>query len=694
MDPRWTARPALVGPGRLGAVWVLASVFAACGGSPAEVEEDVAVTGVSVSATPNPVTLDATVEVSAAVQPADAPQGVTWTSDDTDVATVDGAGTVTLHTRGTVTITATSTADPSKSGAVTLEVLCPAPRMVSANPSADTTWENWVPGADCFDYVVQRDLTLQGELLTIEPGTVVGFEEDLGLRIRIDAGISAEGTAAEPIVLTGAEPDGATWTRTQTRGFWKGLSVDNTDHPSNALVHTTIEYTSGFTVADPAGLTLVDQAVVRIESTTSRQSEGYGISIDFQGDVTGGDGNAFTENALGPAWVYATEVPHLAGALLTGNDVDEVVVRPIAIDASSSWPAATYRVIYYTTQAMTVTGGVLTIAPGSTLRFEPDQSMVVATGAAISAAGTAGQPIVFTSTDPTPGSWGGIGLLSSNEEANRFDHVTIEYGGGLVIGGTQSELANLVLTHSGAGVRAHITNTTLRAGAGYGLFVRVGTTLDDFANNVLTGNASGAAYVHAPVVDQILDTNSFTGNAEDEIAVRIGPGMDITEAATWRDLGVPYHLVSVVGLQTVVSAPLTILPGVDILVGPDIGISLQGAGYLQAEGQSDNRISMEAKTAAWQGIEFLNTNGSLDYVDIVDAGSIGWGQAEAPGALTLVATAAAESSIVTVTGSVTFSVPNYSIVFTHGNTIVPGCPGNVYIPPPDAQADHCVLPGQ
>ncbi|CAM3169175.1 hypothetical protein G4177_26335 [Corallococcus sp. ZKHCc1 1396] len=51
--------------------------------------------------------------------------------------------------------------------------------------------------------------------LTIDPGVRLQFEAQSGLRIEQDGSLVARGTAAEPIVFTG---------RTETTGFWKGLS--------------------------------------------------------------------------------------------------------------------------------------------------------------------------------------------------------------------------------------------------------------------------------------------------------------------------------------------------------------------------------------------------------------------------------------------------------------------------------------
>jgi hypothetical protein len=69
----------------------------------------------------DPLTLTATVATTGTASTA-----VTWQSSDQTVATIDGAGVVTSLAAGTTDITATSTADPTKSDAITLTVTEPA----------------------------------------------------------------------------------------------------------------------------------------------------------------------------------------------------------------------------------------------------------------------------------------------------------------------------------------------------------------------------------------------------------------------------------------------------------------------------------------------------------------------------------------------------------------------------------------
>lgn len=82
----------------------------------------VAVTGVSVNAATTMV-VGGTQQATATVTPADATnKAVTWSSSAEDVATVDQNGNITAKKAGTVTITATSQADTTKSDSVTITV--------------------------------------------------------------------------------------------------------------------------------------------------------------------------------------------------------------------------------------------------------------------------------------------------------------------------------------------------------------------------------------------------------------------------------------------------------------------------------------------------------------------------------------------------------------------------------------------
>lgn len=647
------------------------------------------VAGIVVAAAANTVDLPGTVQVTATISPSTAPQSVTWSSSDPAIATVSSAGLVTTLLTGSVVITATSTVNPAVSGSVTIGIECPTPRAVTSNISANATWENWVPDPVCFDYVVQTSLSISTGTLTVEPGTIVGFEKELGLRVTSAAGLVAAGTEAEPIVLTGT---------TAERGFWKGVSLEGRSFSENVVTHTTIQYTGGASISqrEDANLMISADVTVRLEHSTLRHAEGYGLFLGSGANVVGGGNNRMTSNSLGAAYVAASEAEHLkpGGDLLLGNDVDVVTVDPNRLDNEHVWPSATYRVLRTGPQELNVFG-LLTLSPGTEIRIVGDQAVLVWNTGGLNAVGTASNPIRITGDEAVPGHWRGMAFVGSEHASNALEHVIIEYGGSTAIGAGASHRANLTLGQAGAGTisRVRITNSSFRGSADFGIYARLESELVDFTGNSFTGNVAGPMVLDAPTVADIKPGNNFTGNVIDEITVRGGTGLGFTEPTTWIDPGVPYHVIqSNSPIWVIAGQTFTVEPGVEMLFGPDIGVSFSGGARLVAEGTEQNRITMRAKSSAWRGIDFQGSTGSLDYIDVLDGGSTKWGGVNEAGTITIRVGFMSAGSQVMFTGNVTLAGVGFGIVFGYGETIATGCPGSVYIPPPDTPSMHCRPP--
>ena len=92
----------------------------------------------AVTVTPESASIDVgeTVQLEAVVTPAEARQGVTWSSSDEDVASVSDEGLVLGKAEGTAEITARSTAYASKSAAATVEVSYAPVTGVTIAPAA------------------------------------------------------------------------------------------------------------------------------------------------------------------------------------------------------------------------------------------------------------------------------------------------------------------------------------------------------------------------------------------------------------------------------------------------------------------------------------------------------------------------------------------------------------------------------
>lgn len=169
------------------------------------------------------------------------------TTDATDDETGDGDGDPT----GT-----TECADPTDPAAPT--------EIVSGNIDADTTWtcdKIWGLAPD-------TQVTVNGAVLTIEPGTTIKGTGGSALIIEKDARLEAEGTADAPIVFTSAQPDPAPgdWGGVvflgeaiinleggvgQAEGFVNAPTYggDNAAHDCGTLAYVRVEY-GGFALSE------------------------------------------------------------------------------------------------------------------------------------------------------------------------------------------------------------------------------------------------------------------------------------------------------------------------------------------------------------------------------------------------------------------------------------------------------------
>src|SRR5690606_27080969 len=89
-----------------------------------------------------------------------------------------------------------------------------------------------VPGAP-VDYVIDCDAKILGNI-RIDAGVVIEFERNAGLIFIDDANYKIEmnGTAEDPIILTGKEKE---------KGYWRGLLMTS-DNLANVMKYVTVEY--------------------------------------------------------------------------------------------------------------------------------------------------------------------------------------------------------------------------------------------------------------------------------------------------------------------------------------------------------------------------------------------------------------------------------------------------------------------
>ncbi len=337
----------------------------------------------------------------------------------------------------------------------------------------------------CYDAMVSPVIS-DGVIITMEPGTRITFAQDTGLLFAGEASLVAVGTAAAPILLTGAQAQ---------RGYWSGVHFDAATSATNRMEYVIVEYAGSTTAEnDP------DAAAVKLTSDSSpvrlslshcdlRESQGWGLWLEGGTELPTFAANTITANTLGAVSLDSAQVQLLDDASsYVGNTQDRVLVRANMVEQSATWPALDAP---YHLEGSLMVLAVWTLAPGSTIAMGPAAQITIAGDeAAMSAVGTAEAPIVITGTQATAGAWDAIVFDTTNNPANVFDHVTVEYGGG---GDEQYDLALIAAVSDSAGVTISVTNCVLRHSA------RSAIHLDSYATynadiesaNTFSDNATG-----------------------------------------------------------------------------------------------------------------------------------------------------------------------------------------------------------
>ena len=356
-------------------------------------------------------------------------------------------------------------------------------------------------------YIITSDITVGSSyspVLTLEAGMVVKFNNGTGLNIAngwsIPGALNAAGTAAAPILFTSNDP-------APVPGKWKGITFNN-GTTSALLDHVTVEFGG----SNGIGNLYIYSGSPSIRNSTIWKSSNYGINVASSNASPIIQNNAITNNggygiydASGTATLISGNTisacgsyPARMGVLQTGNvnTYGANSINAVEIIGGTIGQNLTVKnngIPYIMLSGIIVNSAstpMLTIEPGSTLKFAPGTGLQIGDGT-ISGKGTLiarGLPtskILFTSNQAVPvaGNWNGISLTSSGTSASDIEQAIIEYGGQ---GGVYSN-ANLVLNSSSP----VIMNSTIRNSAGSGVYVTNASNSPVIVNSDITGNKWG-----------------------------------------------------------------------------------------------------------------------------------------------------------------------------------------------------------
>ncbi|MDC6365479.1 hypothetical protein [Allomuricauda sp. AC10] len=229
-------------------------------------------------------------------------------------------------------------------------------------------------------------------------------------------------------------------------------------------------------------------------------------------------------------FIWATGNPEAQSATLTGS-----VTNNLFLDAD---------ITYFLKNSLSIEeGATLTIPAGTKIIADVQEGdetntyIVIQQGAEIDIQGTATDPVVMTSSNETPGDWGGLVIAGEATTTEGVD-ATAEVGG-IIYGGTEDgdssgNIDYLIINYAGAQIdsESQYNGLTLYA-------VGSGTTIDNVA--ILNGTDDGVEFFGGTV----SASNFYLENNEDD-------AIDWTEG--WNGTLTNAYVVHTAGFSTVVEA--------------------------------------------------------------------------------------------------------------------------------------------
>ena len=442
--------------------------------------------------------------------------------------------------------------------------------------------------------------------LTVEPGVRVEFAQ--GVSLEVDGGLHAVGTAALPIVFTGAQP---------TAGYWDGIYFYYTIDNRNVFDYVTVEYAGNTAMLSSIQSNVaLNNSSVQITHSTLRYGKGFGLALSSSTllGTAGFAGNTLTLNGLGAASLVGDVVGQLtgAGSTFSGNSKDIVVVAAHTVTTAQTWPALDAQ---YLVNGTVDVSGALAIAAGAKFRFATDGEIVVSSDGSLSARGAAGKQITFVGDQGTPGYWSGLQFYYSNSVDNVLDYVVVENAGTAAYS-SSDPVSSIEVNHS----RIKVTNTIARNGSGHGITLNA-ATVDAFSGNTFTLNTLGAANVGANQVALLTGAgNTFANNTANFIVVR---GETVSAPQTWPALDAPYQITA----DTTITTDLVIAAGANLVFKTTTRLLIESPGSLAAIGTAAAPIVFTCEkqiAGCWDGVTWYvtsNPSSQLDYVTVSYGGA-------------------------------------------------------------------------
>ncbi|WP_375579249.1 PKD domain-containing protein [Marivirga tractuosa] len=368
-----------------------------------------------------------------------------------------------------------------------------AVEVFTASSSASVSEDaNWSALNNDIPYHINANIDVNAEL-TLDAGVILEFGSDNYMRVTSTGTLIAIGTESEPILFSGIN---------KTSGFWRGLYFVDTNNVLNELNYVTLEYGGSTEISSTIGKSnlgvsyFLGTSKLKINNVISRNSDGYGLSMDYRSDAEFPEftNNQFIDNNLAGIKIDPEQIKYLdnTSEYLEGNGSDYIEAfspSSSSLENDITWKNVGAPILV---DGEIVIDGNLTIEPGVVLEFEADEGFRI--NGSMNAVGTDSERIVFTGKTKTAGAWKGIQFFATGNVGNKLQFVDISYGGSTEY---SVEKANLNVQDFTIDSFVDVQDCRITNSAGYGIAIASGSGVTPAtfeADNTLSDNALGNVF--------------------------------------------------------------------------------------------------------------------------------------------------------------------------------------------------------
>lgn len=485
--------------------------------------------------------------------------------------------------------------------------------LISEDITKDRILEDVFPDhPELLDYIVTQDVDVEA-LLEVSPKVRIGFETGVKLTVKPAGALKAESLlATEPIIFQGKEA---------SKGYWQGIIIESASDKN--LFRGAMIRDAGKTPLGTA-LQVTGNAAIKMVETKVSHNSGIGTTLlptNVFGDFTA---NTFEDNTDGPLKIPARLVSKLPTTnVISGGNI-QVIEGKLTDGQQHIWPK--FESQYDVLEDLVISeNSQWVISQGIQVNMANDKVIRVVKGARVIALGEQGIPVKIEGITKAKGSWRGIYMDNSGQEANQIMFAEIRHAGSATMAG--KEPTSIQLGRKG---KLSMSNSLLDRGKGNGLEAISDESELLFDKNRISNHDGHPIVVATDLVEKLDFNTIFDNNGKPEVKVEGNKPIAKATETVWKGFynQIPY-LIDGLGKDLRVYSGLRIEAGVTLSFMPNSLMLVQDAqgyqAYLTIAGTAQLPVVIqgkEEKSGSWYGITVSSANQQnvIDHAIILHGG--------------------------------------------------------------------------